>query len=62
MIKGKIGSSSGLSGAPTIMSFPCDFKRPIRGRRGWTTATVSMIPSNVPCATYIVEEVRKLIN
>ena len=50
MSKGKTGNSSGFSGAPTITSFPCDFNRPIRGRRGCIAETVSMIPSNVPWA------------
>ena len=31
---GKTGSSSGFTGAATIMSFPCVFNRPSRGMRG----------------------------
>ena len=48
--KGKIGSSRGLSGRPTVMSFPFIFKRPSKGAKGWTAAIVSIIKSMVPTA------------
>uniref|UniRef100_A0A7C9DB75 Uncharacterized protein n=1 Tax=Opuntia streptacantha TaxID=393608 RepID=A0A7C9DB75_OPUST len=51
--KGKAGSSSGLSGAPTITSFPWDFNRSISGSRGCTADTVSIMPSIVPLAACI---------
>jgi hypothetical protein len=45
--RGNTGSSSGLSGAPSITSFPWDFNRPINGKIGCTADTVSTIPSIV---------------
>ena len=58
---GKTSSSSGFTGAPTIMSFPCVFSRPSRGMRGCYAETVSMIPSNVPWAAYVVDKLETKI-
>lgn len=52
MIKGKTGSSRGLSGAPTTISLPWDFKRPSNGNMEWAAETVSIMPSSVPLAAY----------
>jgi len=45
--RGKTGSSSGFSGAPSKTSFPWDFNRSINGKMECAADTVSRIPSIV---------------
>lgn len=54
MIKGKTGRSSGCTAIPTVTTFPLVFNNVIKGSRGRTAGTVSMIPSIVLMAAYNV--------
>lgn len=40
---GRKGNSMGLSGNPTVTSFPFTFSRAINGARGWVAETVSIM-------------------
>jgi len=50
MTKGNIGSSRGLLGRPTVISFPLTFSKVSSGYRGCTADTVSIMKSMVPIA------------